>query len=824
MSLRRRSVLLRVALLVLVPLLFLIGLFSYTVVTSASSALTLNRSKVMMDELGPPVASLQQALTRERADVVVYGARPTPAAKAALDAQQAVTDRAAASFTTTTDSASVRQSASAAGAKAIAELRSALAGLPALRAGIAARAVAAQQAFTDYGNMIAASYGVLEQAIIQEGNSTQVLPGIAVIELAISNEYLQQESALLNGDFAARAFPASAHQAFVRLVGAHRLLYAQSYSYLDPADRASLNHDVNSREAATISTLEDRLVASNVPGRLPPISPAAWNGAVATVSAQTQRAVGQAEARLSAGARAQASAKLHDLYLAGGLGLAAVILSVVLSVWIAVNLTRRLHRLRDSALDMANVRLPDVVRRLRGGQDVDVAAQLPMLDPGPDEIGQVKTAFNTAQRVAMEAAVDEARVRRGINDVFRNLARRSQALLERQMSLLDALERQADDPDHLESLFRIDHLTTRMRRHAESLIVLAGDQPKRAFRDPVPFVDVLRAAAAEVEEYRRVVVSCQAPAALAGSAVADVIHMMAEFVENATIFSPPNTEVRVTGDLVANGFAAEVEDRGLGMSDRDLAEINASLASPPLFDLSGSDRFGLFVAAQLARRHGIRVTLRPSAYGGATAIILIPRDLVVPLKALGHGANGHLTTPARPVVPPPARPVTVEQPVVAVPSPGPEPGPPEPPEPLEPLDHPERPEQPEPPQPPKQLERPEPLADAGAPAPASRPPAPSENGVTSGGVTSSGVTSGGVTSGGVTENGLPQRVRQANLAPQLRGGTAQMPPAGAPAGHRSPEKARSVMSAFRRGWQRGVGDAHQEQDRGANLPQHGESR
>ena len=163
-------------------------------------------------------------------------------------------------------------------------------------------------------------------------------------------------------------------------------------------------------------------------------------------------------------------------------------------------------------------------------------------------------------------------MRRGINDVFRNLARRSQALLERQMALLDALERQADDPEHLESLFRIDHLTTRMRRHAESLIVLAGDLPKRSFPNPVPFVDVLRAAAAEVEEYRRVSVICQAPAALAGPAVADVIHMLAEFVENATIFSPPNTEVRVTGDLVANGFAAEIEDRGLGMSDDDLAD------------------------------------------------------------------------------------------------------------------------------------------------------------------------------------------------------------------------------------------------------------
>jgi hypothetical protein len=416
--------------------------------------------------------------------------------------------------------------------------------------------------------------------------------------------------------------------------------------------------------------------------------------------------------------------------------------------------------------------------------------------------------------------------------VFRNLARRSQALLERQMSLLDALERQADDPEHLESLFRIDHLTTRMRRHAESLIVLAGDLPKRSFPNPVPFVDVLRAAAAEVEEYRRVTVTCQAPAALAGPAVADVIHMLAEFVENATIFSPPNTQVRVTGDLVANGFAAEIEDRGLGMSDDDLARANASLARPPLFDLSGSDRFGMFVAAQLARRHGIRVTLRHSAYGGATAIVLIPRDLVVPVNALGQGANGHAATPARPVVPAPAPPDTAEQPVLARPPDVAEPGPPErferfePLEPLEPLD---------------QLE---PSADAVAREPASPPPVPAanaapgngvpENGVPANAVPANAVPANGVPENGgpengmpgnaVTENGLPQRVRQANLAPQLRNRPAQAPPAGASGGHRSPEKARSVMSAFRRGWQRGVGDAHQEQDRGANLPQHGESR
>jgi signal transduction histidine kinase len=802
MSLRRRSVLLRVALLVLVPLVFLIGLFTYTVTTSVTGALTLIRSKVMMDDLGQPVAGLQQALSHERAQTIVYYARPTPAAETALQRQQTVTDHAVASVIAATDSSSVGQSASAGGKKAIAALRGGLASLPGLRTKITDLSISGQQAFAAYNGMIGASYQVLEQAIIQEGNSTQVLPGIAVIELAISNEYLQQESALLDGNFAAHAFPASDHQAFVRLVGAHRLLYAQSYSYLDQADRSDLNHDVSPQTAGTLAALENRLVASNSPNSAPPVRHVTWNRTVATLSTQIQRAVGQAEARLASAARSQANAKLHKLYLAGGLGLAAVIASLVLSLWIAVNLARQLHGLRDSALEMANVRLPNVVRRLRAGEDVDVAAQVPQLEPSADEIGQVKAAFNTAQRTAVQAAVDEARVRRGINDVFRNLARRSQSLLERQMALLDALERRAAEPDDLEGLFRIDHLTTRMRRHAESLVVLAGDSPKRTFRGPVPFVDVLRAAGAEVEDYTRIKVISRTPAALAGPAVADVIHMLAEFVENATIFSPSNTEVRITGDLVANGFAVDIEDRGQGMSDKQITAVNASLADPPLFDLSGSGQLGLFVAAQLARRHSIRVTLRHSAYGGVTAIVLIPRDLVVPADAIGHGAvpsrapSGRLTTTTAVRHSVTAQPVTGAQPAPA-------------PEDLSVVGPPDLPRsyalpQTDPPDPFSGQGAAEPAAFAVATAPSGPDPVDSPP--------------------GPAENGLPQRVRQTSLAPQLRGTTASPSPAGEAASSRSPEAARSVMSAFRRGWQRGLSDADVEQGHGTDRPQDGQSR
>ena len=233
------------------------------------------------------------------------------------------------------------------------------------------------------------------------------------------------------------------------------------------------------------------------------------------------------------------------------------------------------------------------------------------------------------QQTAVQSAIDEARLRRGISDVFRNLAGRSQSLLHRQLTLLDGMERRATEPDELEDLFRIDHLTTRMRRHAEGLIILSGEAPARGWRQPVPLVDVLRAAVAEVEDYTRIRVLCRTSAAVAGHAVADVIHLIAELAENATVFSPPNTPVRIQGDVVGRGFAVEIEDRGLGISAARLEEINANLANPPQFDLSGSDRLGLFIAGQLAQRHEIKITLRPSVYGGTTAIVLIPTALVV---------------------------------------------------------------------------------------------------------------------------------------------------------------------------------------------------
>src|SRR5436190_2242253 len=231
--------------------------------------------------------------------------------------------------------------------------------------------------------------------------------------------------------------------------------------------------------------------------------------------------------------------------------------------------------------------------------------------------------------VAVSAAVDQAQLRKGVNQVFLNISMRNQSLLHRQLGMLDSMERRTSEPGALADLFRLDHLTTRMRRYAEGLIILSGAVPGRGWRDPVPVVDILRAAVAEVEDYVRVDVTSESDDLIAGNAVSDVIHLIAELIENAAAFSPPNTRIEVRAERVGTGLVAEVEDRGLGMSPDELDDINARLASLPEFDLAHSDQLGLFVVSRLAARHAIKVSLRRSVYGGTTAVVLMPFGVVV---------------------------------------------------------------------------------------------------------------------------------------------------------------------------------------------------
>lgn len=325
----------------------------------------------------------------------------------------------------------------------------------------------------------------------------------------------------------------------------------------------------------------------------------------------------------------------RSTFLASIIGGAAVLLIAVIALVVALRLSRRLVRrlraLRAQSLDLAHHGLPRVVAAIRDGNRVDLEAPVPWLDTGGDEIGQVADAFNTAQQTAIATAVREAETRQGVRAVFLNIARRSQVIVHRQLKVLDSAERTVEDPDQLQLLFQLDHLATRSRRNAENLIILAGEQPGRQWRNPVSLRDIVRSAIAETEQYTRVGTSSIPEVSVVGQAVADIVHLLAELIDNGTAFSPAESRVEIRGHVVGRGVVIEIEDQGLGIEEGQREVLNAMLHNPPDFNvmaLSTESRVGLFVVARLAARHGIKIALRESDYGGTRAIVLVPNARV----------------------------------------------------------------------------------------------------------------------------------------------------------------------------------------------------
>ena len=579
MTWRLRSVRKRILLLALIPLLSLFGLYVFTTSITARNAINLARATTLKNATGQPTGNFEGAIQKERLLAVLYLAAPTPANQARLNAVEQATSHQAATLRTSLMSGATMNSASEPQKQAIDTLLADIKNLPALRAQVAARTISRSAALAGYNTLVAGSDQVLNQTIRQETNSALVSQGLAFVRIGRAGDLLGQEDAILLGDMASGAFPAADRRQFAQLVGARRYLVEVTLPDLDPPYRGYYTQDVNPQASAGLTALENK-VLSTPPRHLPAVPPLAWQQAVGAVGSGFSKAGNQSASTIIQQASNVAWSTNLQLIVTGGIGLLLVIFSIVVAILTARSLVRELNGLRQSALTLANERLPEVVDRLAIGQDVDVSAETPDIPASSDEIGQVRDAFAVVQQTAIRAAVGQARLRQGMSEVFRNLARRSQSLLHRQLTLLDAMERRARDPEELEDLFRIDHLTTRMRRHAESLIILSGHAPARGWRNPVPLVDVLRAAVAEVEDYTRIRATSATGASLAGPAVGDVIHMIAELAENATMFSPPNTPVVVHGDIVGRGFAVEIEDRGLGLSDEKLAHAQRPAGEP----------------------------------------------------------------------------------------------------------------------------------------------------------------------------------------------------------------------------------------------------
>ncbi|GAB2633783.1 hypothetical protein GCM10027168_74870 [Streptomyces capparidis] len=334
-------------------------------------------------------------------------------------------------------------------------------------------------------------------------------------------------------------------------------------------------------------------------------------------------------AQMSRQAKNLRSEAQRDALLNGALILIVLGVAVIGAAVVARSMIRSLRRLQDTAQEVAQKRLPELVKHLSEAdpQDIDTSVKSIGLN-SRDEIGQVAKAFDEVHREAVRLASEQALLRGNVNAMFTNLSRRSQGLIQRQLSLISELESREADPDQLANLFKLDHLATRMRRNGENLLVLAGEEPGRRWTRPVPLVDVLRAAASEVEQYERIELTSVPSTEVAGRVVNDLVHLLAELLENATSFSSPQTKVKVTGHALPDGrVLIEIHDTGIGLSPEDLAEINERLANPPTVDVSVSRRMGLFVVGRLSLRHGIRIQLRPSDSGGTTALVMLPVDV-----------------------------------------------------------------------------------------------------------------------------------------------------------------------------------------------------
>lgn len=584
-------------------------------------------------QLATPSDPLLVELQRERRLTAIWLARSGQGQQAVLNdlrEQRARTDKEAAALREGANSGSLRRAADDELEELVDEMLAELDKLGDQRKAIDARAIAREPAVNAYTTTIGAIFRMYEGiGTLDDEEIAQATRNL--IEVNQTWEILSQEDALVAGALASGRLTQDDLTQFVRISGARRHATDRAISRLENQDEIAHRRLSSSEALAKLNSVEEQLTAASVgrgSQRLP-ITPEQWQAATEPALNEMRDTVQEAGQRLVGQATPVAALVIVRLVLAGGLGMLAVIASIIVSITTARALVRQLERLRDAAWELAEKRLPSVVERLGHGEKVDVAAEAPPLRFGSDEIGQVGRAFNAVQETAIRTAVEQAELRRGIRDVLLSLARRTQTLVHRQLTMLDTMERRRDiETKELEELFRLDHLATRMRRNAENLIVLSGALPARGWRNSVPMVDVVRAAVGEVEDYTRVTVLPFGPVELAGRAVGDVTHLLAELIENAVSFSPPDTVVQVGGHLVASGFAIDIEDRGLGMTDEKLAEINARIADPPDFNLQSSVQLGLFVVSKLAERYNVQVSLKRSAYGGTTAVVVIPRDLI----------------------------------------------------------------------------------------------------------------------------------------------------------------------------------------------------
>ncbi|MEV6861759.1 nitrate- and nitrite sensing domain-containing protein [Streptosporangium subroseum] len=620
----RKSIRFKVSVLLAIPLTSLVALWGFAATVTVGDSMKLLTIGTLYDSVGKPGGDLSRSVQREHLLSAEYLASRSDADRDTLAGQRTVTDQARARFQQEAGGTSAQSAMTAEMKLRFGELVNQVNGLDEIRSKVDNGRIGLTGLSAEFA-LVPDAMNLLVNSMSLNNDLTLYHQSRTVTMISQAKDLLNRERALAAGSLAlGKPLPSEEMRLFTQLATNRSFLMDQALPELESDLRVPFAELTASALYARFAGLENRLLSGGV------ISATDWRSTGDELEASYERSLTATDQTLTGRAAPSATGVFVRAGVAGALGLVAVIASLMVSYRVGSGLTRELAGLRRSAIDLAEVRLPRVMEKLRRGEKVDVEAEAPSLEPlgSTAEVLDVAAAFDSVQHRAVDAAVEQARLREGVGQAFRNLARRSQSLLQRQLKLLDGMQKQAEDPEALENLFRLDHLTTRMRRHAEGLVILSGGASGRRWRSSVPMEDVLRGAAAQVENYARVRIYSMDGTTLVGNAVADMMHLFAEIIENATVFSPPGSQVSVQGELVGRGFAIEIEDRGLGLSPEKLAAINERLASPPEFDPAETDRLGFAVVGLLAARYGADVELRASPYGGTGVVVLIPEELL----------------------------------------------------------------------------------------------------------------------------------------------------------------------------------------------------
>jgi signal transduction histidine kinase len=675
---RQRSIRALLALGLIVPVLGLLALWGFGTNVTVTHA-TAEHDFTAADQLYTgPAQAVSSALSVEQLQAVTWLSSGAHAPLAALRAQFGRTNRAAVSFLA---AARAHQAVIPSAARpALRAVESMLAGRATLRADVRAGRLDALAAVQAYGAILTAIVS-FDAKLLAVDDASLSRQAAASVEADHGVALASSEIALASGAVAAGgAMSTDERVLFAQDAAGARLMLSDALSALNPALGSGYLRASNSAAYRDIVTAEGQIAASAGDAGLLPVDASRLAASVAALSTEYQAAQRQDAVGL-ANLAAQASGPAMVLVvLVAGLGLVAVLLSVLLAIWVWWRIVHDVTRLQGAALTLPSGQLARPSKQPSeddAGQGTGAAMPLPA--GRIRELAQASAALSAARQLTVQAVATQSQLRSGASRLLRNLGLRSHALAQRQLRLLAVIERGITDPQTLAGLAAVGQLTTRLQRQADGLLVLSGGSPARTGDATLPIGDLLRAATAEVDEGSRVTIVSDSADLVTADAVADVLHLITELVENAVEHTPPLAEVTVRVGRVGRGLVVEVEDHGPGMAKENLESLNALLAEPPDIGLSAAEGVGLLIAARLAARHGITVSLRRSPTAGTTAIVLLPHAILITGEVrdtIFDGSLPRIDAELPPVVPPPTSasgpaPSTVFQPAQSASGPAP---------------------------------------------------------------------------------------------------------------------------------------------------------